>query len=81
MPTYKITIERTQEVRKTLPKKWEPVGQEQKQGQFDDKIFLSTVYGYTPEVETVCTETLSIFEQCVDKLDIARVIKAINGIG
>ena len=63
--SFKITIEETKDVRKTIGKKWEIVGKDGERG-------------YTPEVETITTERQDIYIQIVDELDLIAVIEAVN---
>ena len=37
-------------------------------------------YAYTPEIERTVQKEVEVFEQRVDKLDIAALVKVINGI-
>ena len=37
-------------------------------------------YDYTPEIEKVVQRQIDIYEQQVDKLDIAALVKLVNGI-
>ena len=66
---YQITIRRTTTTRKVLPKSWERVDTD------DDG---KPVMGYTPEVETLVTDTRDVYSQVVDELDLVSVIDAIN---
>lgn len=66
---YKIEI--TQVVSKNYEEKmWKPLKEE------NDK----TEYGWAPPVVVTKEERLTILEQNVEKLDLAGVIKAINGL-
>jgi Lhr-like helicase len=84
--TYKIVIERTQDVIRKVGREWEKVGQVEKKrevsfydGQSDQpKTYLSDEYGYTPEVEKTVSETVKLYEQSVEELDLAAVILAVN---
>jgi|GEM_PF-5654406 len=67
---FEITIKKTTEVRRTIGKTWEKI-------QIADG---KTEYGYTPEVETVTTETQEIYHQSFETLDLVRVILAANNI-
>ncbi len=81
---FKIVITETRDVRKILPKRWAVVGQEiarddlplkgRTAGETLDK------YDYTPETETIVSETVELLSQQVDSLDINAVIKAVNQI-
>jgi hypothetical protein len=65
--SYKITIERTQTVKKTVGKQWKLCGTAE-----------NSQYDYTPEVETLREETEKIYEQTVDELNLIAVISAVN---
>lgn len=85
--SYKIIIEKTQEVTIKAGKEWKEVGQVEKprepqifDGEDSPKTYMSTVYDYTPEIEKTITQTLSIYEQVVDDLNLANVIFAVNGL-
>ncbi len=67
---FKITIEEERVVTKVLPKHWAILG-----------AGPEGEHGYTPEVETRQTETVSVYQQCVATLDIVAVINAVNGVG
>jgi hypothetical protein len=75
---FKVTIEQTRDVVKTVGKEWKPMGQEQKEGAFDCKVYLSDIYGYTPEISKTVTVTEKVYEQIVDDLDLKAVINAVN---
>ncbi|KKN49369.1 hypothetical protein LCGC14_0643450 [marine sediment metagenome] len=83
---FKITIEKTQPIRKTIGKQWKKVGQkEEERGQQfrvgeGPHVYLSDVMGYTPEVETVRDEIRTLLVQEVDELDLKAVIRAVNGL-
>lgn len=84
--SFKIVITETKDVRKTLPRQWAPVDKEEVEresrfvGDDGDRTFIRDVYGYTPEVETVSTETREILSQEVDELDLRSVMQAINDL-
>ena len=65
---FKITIEETKQVRKTVNQQWEIV---KRDGDHYE-------YGYAPEVEKVVTETQEVYRQTVEELDLAAVIIAVN---
>ncbi len=67
--TFKIRIERTRDVRKLLGRQWKLCGTD-----------VNAKYDYTPEVETVTTETCDIYTQTVDTLNLADVISAVNRV-
>ncbi len=85
---FEITITETRDVRKTKGRTWGKVGQVEKKrdGMLlcgsgnEPKTYLADEYGFTPEVETIVTETREVLKQNVDSLDLIAVIKAINGI-
>lgn len=85
---YKITITQAREVRFIKPKEWVQVGDEEVErderwyGDKDKepKTRIKAVYGYSPEVETRKVEQRDVLVQEVDNLDLAAVIKAINGL-
>ncbi|KKN24612.1 hypothetical protein LCGC14_0892950 [marine sediment metagenome] len=79
---FKITITDTQQVHKILPKQWQVVGQEEKLSEFgeDGKTCMHNVYDYTPQVEALVEETRAILVQEVETLNLAAVIKAVNGL-
>lgn len=71
---FTIQITKTETVRGIRPKYYGVVGEK-----VEDGVTLK-VYGEQPEIETVRTETVKVFEQSVEKLDLAAVIRAINGM-
>ena len=84
---YEITIKKTEQVKRVIGKEWKQLGSEEQERdhQFlqkpdDPKTFIGEKMGYTPEVETVVDETVVVLTQNVDTLDVAAVIKAINGL-
>lgn len=85
--SYKITIEQTREARRTLPRRWEKIGEQEVaraegycRATDEPKTRIESVMGYTPEVETVATETVVVLTQTVEALDLPAVIKAINNL-
>jgi len=68
---YEIIIKKTIDKRKVIGKTWQPL----------ERIGDKSVYGYTPEVENVQTETTEIYTQVVEELDLVAVINAVNKIG
>lgn len=44
------------------------------------KTRIEKVYGYTPPVDKVSEEVIDVYAQKVEDLDLAAVIKAINGL-
>lgn len=85
---FKIQITEERTVTKVLRKKWavvdsEEVDREQKYFVSDEnepRTRVKSVMGYTPEVEGRETQTREVLTQEVDELDVAAVIKAINGL-
>lgn len=85
---YKITIEQINTVTKKGGHNWEKVGESDepfdsdgnKRNEVRDKKYVFSVYGYTPVYETTGTETIEILKQTVEKIDLAKVIKAINDL-
>lgn len=66
--SFTIKISETKEVRGIIGKTWAPCGPKE-----------SAEYGYTPEVETVKTETREVYTQVVESLSMKAVIAAVNG--
>jgi len=78
---FTITIVESKEVKKTLPKVWAKIGQEENKSVFnDERVWVSDKMGYTPETETLVTDTKKLYEQTVDQLDLRAVIATINKI-
>ena len=77
---YEITIKKTETTRKVVGKEWKVVGQEEKKGEFSGKIEKNDKWGYTPEVEKLVESTILVLTQNVENLNVAAVIKAINGL-
>lgn len=79
---YEITIRKT-EIRETIAgKNWKVIGEEfiyedGVEGKDDKKV---DVYGYTPEITKKQEVEYEIYKQCVEKLDLPSVIRAINGM-
>lgn len=66
---YTITIEKAGSRIGVMPKTWQMLGQDA-----DGKKNM----GYTPEVEATIAYDEKIYEQIVEDLDLAAVIKAVN---
>ena len=66
---YIIRIDQTITTRKMLRKSWERIGE-------DDNG--KPIMGYTPEVETLVTESKEVYSQVVDEMDLIAVINAVN---
>lgn len=85
--SYQITITETFDTKKTIGKKWGVIGTKETarepdycRGANEPKTRIEEVYGYTPETETTVSDSREVLKQTVDKLDLAAVIKAINGL-
>lgn len=82
--SFKITITETRMVNKITGKEWRVVRKEEKDSILsrsdDQKVFVEDVYDYTPEIKKLLPETREILIQVVDDLDLAAVIKAVNGL-
>lgn len=78
---FEITIKEIKTEKQAGGKEWKVVGEEDS-GIRNSKgdPMLQNKYGYTPEIETTVEVETKIFRQAVDRLDLASVIKAINGI-
>lgn len=72
---FKITIEETRTVFKTVGKEWGVVDQIEIAPGSDT---LKNVMGYTPLTEKAVPETKEVYAQTVEELDLHAVIKAIN---
>jgi hypothetical protein len=87
---YKITIEQINTVTAIGGNSWDKVGesdnpynnndQNDRRHQVKAKEGIYSVYGYTPKYEITKTETIEILKQTVEKIDLAKVIKAINDL-
>ena len=81
---YKIEITEEREVRKTLAKTWEKIGEKEVEREWmpqqkgEAKTRIEPVMGYTPEVETIVSERRTVLTQEVDQLNLKHVIRAIN---
>lgn len=81
--SYEITIKQTRQVKKLCGKEWRVVGKKEVERTFCDggpKTRLDDVFDYTPEIEKMITEEVEILKQVVETLDLATVIKAVNGL-
>lgn len=86
--SYKITITETREVKKITGKEWATLGTREVKrdpGFYtgdtgEPKTRIEEVRGYTPEIEKTVIESHEILTQTVEKLDLAAVIKAVNGL-
>lgn len=68
--SYQITITETREVTGTVGKNWAVIAEHGTEKE----------YGYTPEVEKIVRQERKVLEQVVDTLDLAAVIRAVNGL-
>ena len=66
---YRIVITKTVEVTKKSGRDWAVLSKDAEGRE---------VKGYTPEKETTVTETLEIYAQVVDELNLFAVIEAVN---
>jgi hypothetical protein len=77
--SYKIII--TEIVRETkTERKHVKTGQEQKMSSFGGDPYLADTYGYAEPIECVTEREVKRLEQEVEKIDIAAVIRAVNGL-
>jgi hypothetical protein len=65
--SYTVTITRTEEVRRTVGRRWKLCGPER-----------DAEYDYTPETETVQIVTEEIYKQTVEDLNVVDVISSVN---
>lgn len=83
---YKITIEETKNVLAMTGKQWAKVDTVEVErddllrGPDEPRTRIKEVYGYTPEVEKMVEVKREVLIQIVDDMDLAKVIKAINGL-
>lgn len=68
---YEIVIKKTEWQKVPGGKQWERTGQQRT----DDS---GEVYAYTPEIEVDREVEITVFRQTVEKLDLYRVIRAVN---
>lgn len=78
--SYEITIKEKRNVVKACGKEWKVCGQTQKKSEYDTEPYMADVYDYTPEIEKTVSEEREILKQTIEELDLAAVIKAINGL-
>lgn len=78
--SYKIVISEIVTETQRVGKEWKVIGQEQKKSSFTGDIFVTDEYGYTPEIEKSVTREVKRLEQEVEKIDMAAVIRAVNGL-
>lgn len=86
---YKITIEQTKNITTKDNKSWVRLGDEEverKKSFYDmedkdePKTRITEITGWSPEIEKTEEVTTEIYKQCVDELDLNKVIIAVNGI-
>ena len=77
---YEITIKKTEVTRKVVGKEWKIIGQEEQKHEITGTASLVDKWGYTPEVEKPVESTVVVLQQNIENLDLAAVIKAINGL-
>lgn len=85
---YEVIIKRTAIVKKICGNDWVKVGQVEKtrnasslfSNTDEPKTYLSDEYGYSPEIEKNVSEETEIYRQKIEEMDLAGVIKAINGL-
>lgn len=83
---FKITIEETKTVKKTVGKEYRIIGEKEvlrepnlyRDSAAEPKTRIENIYGYTPETENSVEVTSVILTQEVETLDLALVIKSIN---
>lgn len=84
---FKITIEETKTVKTVSGKEWAKIDTEEVardrqwcSSENEPKTRIKDVMGYTPEIEKLVSVKREVLVQVVDDLDLAKVIKAINGL-
>lgn len=73
---YKVTVTATVQRVESCGNEWKPITQERVEG--SDK--LRDVYGYTPMIDKVVQREITVYEQNVDNLDLAKVVLVVNGM-
>jgi hypothetical protein len=74
---YKVTVIALVERVETVSPEWVVIGQEFKDGHPEKPV---DVRGYTPEIKKTVRKEVAVFEQSVDALDMAALVKVVNGI-
>jgi len=74
---YKVTVTALVERVEVSNSEWCVIGQEFKPENLDKPV---SVYGYSPAIEKTVRKEVAIFEQSVDTLDMAALVKVVNGI-
>lgn len=85
---FEITIKETKQVKKLTGKEWKVIGTEEvrrdpsyyQHDKNEPRTRITEVSGYTPEIEKVVEVEVVVFTQKVDSMNLASVIKAINGL-
>lgn len=84
---FKITIEETKLVKKVVGKEWTSIGTKEVarderyyQDSNEPKTRIENVLGYTPEIEKFVEVKSTVLMQEVETIDLAEVIKALNGL-
>jgi hypothetical protein len=84
---FKVVVSAVVERERKVGKEWTVVGEEvvprdqyEKWGKTPDTAPLRNVMGYTPEIVKTVREEMQVFEQTVDKLDMAKLVAVINGL-
>ncbi len=86
--SYTITITEKRTVNGICGKEWEKLGEKEVARREDfyvhdpaePKTRIEAIMGYTPEIEKKVVQERKVLEQTVETLDLASVIKAINGL-
>jgi hypothetical protein len=86
--SYEILIKEKRQVKKLVGKEWQVIGEKEVEreqrlyslNKEEPKTRMDSVYGYTPEIEKTVIEEQEILKQTVEILNLAKVIKAINGL-
>lgn len=69
---YTVTVEAEVVETAIIGKRWEKGGPIERSE--------SSEYGYTPEVESTVTKKIDIYTQTVETLDMASLVRVVNGI-
>lgn len=67
--SYVVTVKAVIERKQIAGKEWARTTAE-----------ANSKYEYTPEIEKVVQKQIEVYEQQVDKLDMAALVKVVNGI-
>jgi len=74
---YKVTVTALLERVEITSPEWTTIGQEFKPENLEKPV---SVYGHTPEVKKTVRKEVAIYDQSVDNLDMAALVKVVNGI-